>query len=138
MIPLATFALAACLAVGPGQDQILAGDLSASFPEWAAVPAETPLALAPGPGVQRVLRAPELRRLAERWKLASAPDREICATRLAAAIPADRLLEAMQKELPGAHIEILESSRIPAPAGDLVFPLAGLRQTPLGGYWNGY
>src|SRR6185369_2398982 len=59
-------------------------------------------------------------------------------TRPAAAIPAERLLEAMLKELPGAHIEILESSRMPAPAGDLVFPLAGLRQTPLGGYWNGY
>ena len=97
MIPLAVFALAACLAVGPGQDQILAGDLAASFPEWAVVPADTPLALAPNPGVQRVLRAPELRRLAERWKLPAAPDREICMTRPAAVIPPERLLDAMRK-----------------------------------------
>ena len=138
MITFAAFALAACLNVGPGQDHILAGDLSAALPEWAAVPADTPLAFAPGPGVQRVLRAPELRRLAERWKLVNAPDREICITRPAAVIPPERLLDAMRKELPGARIEILEASRMPAPAGDLVFPLAGLRQTPSGGYWNGY
>ncbi len=138
MIPLAAFALAACLAVGPGHDQILAGDLAAAFPEWAALPADTPLALAPAPGVPRVLRAPELRRLADRWKLPASPEREICVTRPSAVIPPERLLEAMQKEIPGAHIEILESSRIPAPAGNLVFPLTGLRPTASGGYWNGY
>jgi flagella basal body P-ring formation protein FlgA len=53
-------------------------------------------------------------------------------------IPPERLLEAMHQELPGAHIEILEASRMPAPAGDLIFPLAGLQQTSSGGYWNGY
>jgi len=63
MIHLAAFALAACLAVGAGSDQVLAGDLAAAFPEWRAVPPETPLALAPAPGVQRVFRLPELRRL---------------------------------------------------------------------------
>ena len=138
MIPLAAFALSACLAVGPGRDQILAGDLAAIAPEWSAVPAATPLALAPSAGVQRVLRVPELRRLAERWNLPVEPDREVCVTRPVTAIPPGRMLEAMQKELPGAHIEIVDSSRTPAPAGDLVFPLVGLRQTPSGGYWNGY
>jgi len=138
MIPLAAFALTACLAVMPGHDQILAGDLAAALPEWTAVPADTPLALAPAPGVQRILRAPELRLLAERWKLPASSDREICVTRPAAVILPERLLQAMQQSLPGAQIEVLEFSRMPAPAGDLVFPLAGLRQTPSGGYWNGY
>jgi len=138
MITLAAFALAACLAVDPGHDRILAGDLATVLPEWSAVPADTPLGLAPAPGVQRVLRAPELRRLAERWNVSSASERETCITRPAAVIPPERLLEAMRKELPGAQIEILESSRMPAPEGNLIFPLAGLRQTPFGGYWNGY
>ena len=137
MIPLAAFALAACLAVGSGSDQIVAGDLVASLPEWASVPPQTPLGLAPAPGVQRVLRVPELRRLAERWKL-PATDREVCVTRPAAPISSERMFAAMRKELPKAEIEILEFSRAPAPEGDLVFPLARLRQTPAGGYWDGY
>ena len=57
MIPLATLALGACLAVGAASDQILAGDLAPAAPEWSAIAPETPLALAPAPGVQRVFRA---------------------------------------------------------------------------------
>ena len=37
MIPLAAFALTGCLAVGAASDQIVAGDLAARFPEWAAL-----------------------------------------------------------------------------------------------------
>jgi flagella basal body P-ring formation protein FlgA len=138
MIPLAAFALSGCLAVSAGSDRILAGDLAARFPEWAAVPPETPLALAPAPGVQRVLRVPELRRLAERWSLSPVPGREICVTRPVAVFAAPRLLAAMQKEFPAGHIELLDFSRQPAPEGALAFPLSGLRQGPAGGYWSGY
>ena len=67
MIPIIVFALAGCLAVGAGNDQILAGDLAGRLPEWAAVPPETPLGLAPAPGVQRIFRLPELGRLAEHF-----------------------------------------------------------------------
>ena len=138
MIPLAAFALTGCLAVGAASDQIVAGDLATQFPEWTAVPPETPLALAPAPGAQRVLRVLELRRFAERWSLPTVPDREVCITRPVAVFAAGRLLAAMQKELPAAHIELLDFSRQPAPEGELAFPLAGLRQGPAGGYWNGY
>jgi flagella basal body P-ring formation protein FlgA len=146
MMPLAAFALAGCLAVGPAGDRILAGDLAAGFPEWAAVPAETPLGLAPAPGVQRVFRLLELRRLAARWSLSTVPDREICVTRPVAVLTAARLLAAMQeaiqndvqKVLPAAHIELLDFSRQPAPEGTLVFPVSGLRQGLTGGYWSGY
>lgn len=138
MIALAAFALAGCLAVGAGHNQIQADDLAAAFPNWAAVPPETPLALAPAPGVQRVFRVSELRRLAERFDLSPVPDREICFTRAVSVYTAGRLLAAMQKEMPAAHIELLDFSRQPAPAGELAFPLSGLRQSPSGGYWSGY
>lgn len=138
MIPLAAFALAGCLAVGTGSDRILAGDFADRFPEWAAVPPGTPLALAPAPGVQRIFRQPELRRLAARWSVSAVPDREVCVTRPVAVFTADRLLAAMQKELPEAHIELLDFSRQPTPGGELVFPASGLRQSPAGGYWSGY
>ncbi len=138
MIPLGAFALASCLAVGAGSDRILAGDFAAQLPEWVAVPPATPLGLAPAPGVQRVFRLPELRRLAERWSLSSVPDREVCVTRPVAVLSGDRLLAAMQKELPLARIELLDFSRLPAPDGEVLFPASGLRQAPAGGYWNGY
>jgi flagella basal body P-ring formation protein FlgA len=137
-MPLAAFALAGCLAVGAGSDRILAGDFAARFPEWAAVPPGTPLALAPAPGAQRVFRLPELRLLAARWSVPAVPDREVCVTRPVAVFTAGRLLAAMQKELPSAHIELLDFSRLPAPGGELVFPASGLRQSPAGGYWSGY
>ena len=142
MMPLAAFALAGCLAVGADRDRILAGDLAAGFPEWAAVPAETPLGLAPAPGVQRIFRVLELRRMAERWSLSPVPDHEICVTRPVAVLTTARLLAAMQsavqKEMPAAHIELFDFSRQPAPEGELVFPVSGLRQGPTGGYWSGY
>jgi flagella basal body P-ring formation protein FlgA len=142
MIALAAYALAGCLAVGASSDRILAADLAAGFPEWAVVPAETPLALAPAPGVQRVFRVLELRRLAARWSLSTVPDREICVNRPVAVLTAARLLAAMQSavqnELPAAHIELFDFSRLPAPEGALVFPVSGLRQGVTGGYWNGY
>ena len=142
MIPLAAFALSGCLAVGAASDRILAGDLAAGFPEWAAVAADTPLGLAPAPGVQRIFRVLELRRLAEHWSLSTVPDREICVTRPVAVLTAARLLAAMQnavlKELPSAHIDLFDFSRQPAPDGELVFPVSGLRQGPTGGYWSGY
>jgi len=138
MIPLTAFALAACLAAGPSSDHILAGDFAAVYPEWAKVPAETPLSLAPAPGVQRVFRLPELRRLAQLWSITPLPDREICVTRPVRTSAPARLLAAMQREMPAARIVILDFSRQPAPDGELVFPAAGLQQGPDGGYWNGY
>ena len=138
MIPPAAFALAGCLAVGAARDRIVAGDLAARFPQWAAVPPETPLALAPAPGVERVFRVLELRRMAGRWSLSPAPDREVCVTRPVAALTAGQIYAAMRQEMPAARIELLDFSRQPAPEGALVFPGSGLRQGPGGGYWSGY
>src|SRR5260370_30619617 len=138
MIPLATFALTACLGVGASSDRVLAGDLAAAFPECAKVPPETPLALAPAPGVQRVFRLPELRRLAQLLNVLPLPEQELCVTRPVQVSISARLLAAMQKELPAARIEILDFSRQPAPDGELVFPSAGLLQGPHGRRWNRY
>jgi flagella basal body P-ring formation protein FlgA len=44
----------------------------------------------------------------------------------------------MRRQLPQARIEILEFSRLPAPEGELEFPLSGLRPTPAGGFWSGF
>jgi len=138
MMPLAVFALGSCLAVGPASDQITAGDLAAGAPEWAAIAPETALGLAPAPGVQRIYRIPELRRLAQRWSLAAQPDRELCVTRpVAVPDPAD-LLTAMHRALAAARIEIVEFGRMPAPQGEIEFPVAGLREAAGGAFWTGF
>jgi flagella basal body P-ring formation protein FlgA len=137
MMPLATFALGACLAVGSGSDQVLAGDLAVSAPEWSAIAPETPVGLAPAPGVQRVFRLPELRRLAERFHLTPIPEREICVMRPVAVLDTTVMLAAMRRGLPDARIEILEFSRQPVPQGELEFPVNGLRGSAGGAFWSG-
>uniref|UniRef100_Q01PR0 SAF domain n=1 Tax=Solibacter usitatus (strain Ellin6076) TaxID=234267 RepID=Q01PR0_SOLUE len=136
MITVATLALGACIAVGAGSDQVLARDLAAAAPEWSAIPPETALGLAPAPGVQRIFRLPELRRLALRWTLAP-PERELCVTRPVAVLDPALLLAAMRTQLPAARIEILDYSRQAAPGGELEFPLSGLRQSQGGAWWAG-
>jgi len=127
ILPMA-FALA-CLAVGAGADHIMAGDLAGGFPPLAALAPETPIALAPAPGMVRVFRAPDLRLLAARFHLDAGPvaGSPVCVERPVAPLDAPRLLEAMRRSLPGARIEILDFSRLPAPSGEIDFPVSGLQ-----------
>lgn len=138
MIPLASFALAGCLAVGSSSDYVLAKDLAPAFPALADVAPDTILVPAPMPGTPRIFRTPELSRLTSRFNAGPAPEGEICIERPVVPLDSARILEAMKRQLPDARIDILDFSRQPAPRGPLEFPLAGLRQGPSGGYWNGF
>jgi hypothetical protein len=74
-----------------------------------------------------VFRLPELATIAANFHL-DAPQTEICIQRDVAPPDPSRLLAAMQRTLPEAHIEILEFSRRPIPEGEMEFPRAGLRE----------
>lgn len=139
MIPFISMALAACLAVGAGSDQIVAGDLVPVYPEMAALDPATAVGHAPEPGVSRTFRAFDLRTLAARFGLPAVPDQEFCVERPVALLDPARLLDAMKSTLPQAHIEILEYSRQPAPSGELEFVRQGLREgSPRNGaLWSG-
>ena len=54
----------------------------------------------------------------------------------------ERLLEAMRREWPEAHIELLEFSRQPAPEGEIHFPRTSLHSVPTataaGTLWTGW
>lgn len=115
---------------------ITAADLAPEFPGLATVPPDTALALAPAPGVARVLHLAELEKIAGRLHL-EAPPGEICIQRTVKPPDPARMLAAMQAVLPDARIEILDFSRRPIPEGDLEFPRAGLREGPSGCYWSG-
>src|SRR5882724_13208540 len=114
MITLASVVLAGCLAVSGGSDHITLRDLAPAFPGLDAATPDQAVGLAPAPGIQRVFRLPELRRLALRLNIAADPRTEICFERRVVPLDPARLLEAMRKQMPGAEIEILEYSRLSA------------------------
>lgn len=135
---IATLTFAACLALGPGSSQILARDLAPAWPALRALAPDTPLTLAPLPGVARVFRALELRQLAARWHLSQFPSTPLCVTRPVKTLDAQRLLEAMRRSWPTAAIEIVDFSRQPAPEGPLEFPRSALRREAGAALWNGW
>jgi len=137
MTPLTGLALAGCFAVGAGSDRITVRDLAAAFPGLEGAVLETAVAFAPAPGVQRVFRAPELRRLALSINALPPVEMELCVERPVARLDPTHILDAMRHQLPDADIEILDYSRLPVPHGELDFPVSGLRPIPGGGFWGG-
>jgi flagella basal body P-ring formation protein FlgA len=136
MIPFGALLLMNCLAVNAASDRVTAADLEPAFPGLESVPPDTPLGIAPAPGVARVFRIPELKTIAEGFHLVP-PTGEICIQRTVAPPDPGRMLAAMQKTLPKARIEILDFSRRPVPEGDIEFPRSGLREGPAGTFWSG-
>jgi flagella basal body P-ring formation protein FlgA len=136
MIAFGALLLVNCLAVPSAADRITAADLVPVFPDLEAIPPDTPLAIAPAPGMARVFRVPELKMIAEGFHLAP-PASEICVQRKVAPPDPERMLAAMQKTLPGARIEILEFSHRPIPEGEIEFLRSGLRDGPSGAFWSG-
>jgi flagella basal body P-ring formation protein FlgA len=136
MIPLAAFALSGCLALSPSADRIRARDLAAVMPSWSVLDPDTDLFPAPIPGVQRVIHADELRRLAARWNVDSSEGilPGICFAIPVALPEPTRMLAGMRRSLPKARIEILEISRQAVPAGEYEFPAAGLHCN----LWTGF
>jgi flagella basal body P-ring formation protein FlgA len=133
MIPLAAFALSACLAIGPAASRILLRDLAPAFPSAALSAPDTPVAFAPAPGVVRRFDLPELHRLSLQFHLDAEPEREICVTRPVSAPDSSRFMAAMRARCPDASIELLDFSRWPVPDGEIEFPPSGLHD----GYWRG-
>jgi flagella basal body P-ring formation protein FlgA len=144
MMPLAAWALTGCLAVSAGAGRILAGDVAAAIPALRVPSPDVPVALAPEPGVQRVFRLPELRRLAVRLGWEGEPAADICFTRPVAPPDPALFLAAMRKTFPQAEIAILEYGRQPLPEGEIEFPASGLHAGGAGGagenaaLWTGW
>ncbi len=138
MMPLAAWTVTGCLAVSAGSGQILAGDLAAAIPGLTVPAREVPVALAPAPGVQRIFRAAELRRMAERFGWHGNLDADICVERPVSPSDPARFLAAMRKSMPEADIALLEYSRQAVPAGEIEFQASGLRPGMADALWIGY
>lgn len=138
MMPLAALTVTGCLAVSAGSDRILAGDLAAAIPGLTAPAPEIPVAFAPAPGVQRIFRVAELRRMAARFGWTGEPDADVCVERPVTPPDPSRFLAAMRKAMPQAEIALLDYGHQPLPAGEMEFPASGLRPSATDELWTGY
>ncbi len=134
----ASLPFGACFPVAPGVERLTAGDLALAAPVFASAPAQAVVAFAPGPGSQRVFRAPELRRLALRLGLASGQQQDFCFARRMSVLEPARVVDAMRRGLPEGRIELVDYSRGPAPEGELVFPAKALWHRSTETVWNGF
>jgi len=104
-------------------DPITARDLAVFLPVFGRLAPDTPIASAPGPSVQRVFHPIELITLARNYSLALAAAEDLCFQWPMEVPGRDHIVEAMRAALPDPRtkIELLETSRYPAPRGRLEF-----------------
>jgi flagella basal body P-ring formation protein FlgA len=140
LLPAAAAAPASCQPVAA--DRIYGHDLAAAVPALAGLPPDLVAGYAPVPGLTRVFHPAELRRLAKAHDLAGAGiAANVCFAWPLSPLTRDNIRAAIEKTLAGRNLqlEIVEQSLAPAPAGELVFPLAGLSAVsdkPV--IWRGY
>ena len=135
-------ALAGCLPVEG--ERVTAKDLEPLNPALAALSADAAFGLAPAPGVRRVFRAADLKRLAARHGLELATAVETCVERPMGALDRQKILVAMRASLglPEARIELVDLAAFPVPRGEVEFSPTGLRRPPTARpdtpvLWNG-
>ncbi|MGH9632784.1 MAG: flagellar basal body P-ring formation chaperone FlgA [Bryobacteraceae bacterium] len=110
----------------------MARHFAAVAPVFSALPRDLEIGYAPTPGHQRVFHPSELRRLAKTHGIEAAFAEPLCFEWEMGIPPQASLISAMRSALEQAgasgepRIEIVESSRHPAPKGEIVFPLSGL------------
>jgi flagella basal body P-ring formation protein FlgA len=126
-------------------DTIQARDLAEAVPAFAALPAELSLGYAPAPGSTRILRAQDLREIASREGVVLEQEDDVCFEWRLRVPSEEEFRGAMAAAIgrQGVSIEIVETSRYPAPPGDLSFALSALRPPPRGDpdravLWKGY
>jgi flagella basal body P-ring formation protein FlgA len=119
--------LAGCLPVTG--DVIRAADLAPAAPVFSTVPADTRIGYAPAPGATRRFKVTDLEREARHLDIELGEANDVCFQWPLSVPSEERFLEAMTNalDLPGAKIEIEETSRHPAPPGRLVFSRSSLR-----------
>jgi flagella basal body P-ring formation protein FlgA len=122
-------------------DWIRGRDLAAADPVFAAIPADARVGIAPLPGLERLFRVPDLKRIAVVNHVDAVPAGDMCFA-WETAVPDRKQIEAaMERALANRNpnIRILETSLLAAPAGEMVFPLASLTTgSDRISIWRGY
>ncbi len=120
-------ALAACTAVR--EPVISAGDLAKADSRFAVVPASATVGYSPAPGSRRLFSEAEMERLGKRFGVEGKPH-ELCFEYEMHKLESKAVLEAIERVIPGAEVEILEISSLSVPEGPLEFSKANLPKPP--------
>ena len=109
-------------------DWIYGRDLAAALPAFSAITPDAQISLAPMPGQERTLRIPELKRIAMINHLDVEIAEGACFAWSLAVPDRAQMLAAMKKTLAGREpsVEVIDSSLMPVPKGEMIFPLSGL------------
>jgi flagella basal body P-ring formation protein FlgA len=142
MIHILMFAAAAIHCHPVEGDRIRGVDLAAAAPLFSALPSDLTVGFAPQPGARRFFEAVELARIAKVNGMDDIGDAgPLCFERAVAPLDAAAVLAAMRRALdaPDALIDLVELSKFPAPAGEIVFSRTGLNEPPANtpAIWNG-
>ncbi len=122
-------------------ERIYARDLAVALPVFQSLSPELEIGYAPAPGQQRVFHIAELRHIALANRLQADISENVCFAWSTEVPSRERISAAMYATLKGRNpnIEILDQSLLPAPKGEVVFPLSGLcgfSAEPV--IWRGY
>ena len=122
-------------------DWIQGRDLASALAIFSKLDPDLKLGLAPYPGQQRLYRARELKRIAAAQHIEGEFTEDICFAWDLSVPAKDQILAAMRQSLQGrkATIDIVESSLMSAPKGEIIFPLSGLSiGSDKPSFWRGY
>ncbi len=124
-------------------DWIYGHDLAAAVPALSEIAPEVHIGLSPLPGQQRVFRVADLKRIALTNHLPAETEipGDVCFAWALAVPDRKQMQAAMVKSLVNRNpsIEIVESSLLPAPKGEMEFPLSGLSMgSDKASVWRGY
>lgn len=127
------------------KDRILASDLAAAIPSFAAMPADSVIGYSPEPGARRVLSVDELARIARAHGIEGGPWPAVCFAWPMMPISDEVTMQAMRDSLglPEAKLGLKDLSPRNAPQGKLVFPrnslaLAGVMTPESAVPWRGF
>jgi len=114
-------------------DRILARDVAALIPEFAKIPAEEVIGLAPLPTVRRVMSGGELVRVARKFGLEIVAPVDVCFESPTEVLTSGKVLEQIKSTvaMDGVEVELIEFSRYAVPVGVLSFPRSSLNVHPL-------
>jgi flagella basal body P-ring formation protein FlgA len=126
-------------------ERIYGEDLAKTLPIFSPVPRDAIIAYSPAPGERRMFAAPELARIAARYKLTIPPDTQTCFEWEMRPLTEEAVTVAIREALdvPQARVDVLAMSKSPAPEGKVIFPLTAISTSGPGGpatpvTWNGY
>jgi flagella basal body P-ring formation protein FlgA len=115
--------------------RITAGDVAATVPAFAQLPAELELSFAPNPGSTRIFPAAELNQRLARYGIQTRLTDPVCFEWPMRTLTAQDVRSAMLAALPpGSEVGLADSFTASVPPGPLVVPTGALRN----GTWRGY